>query len=113
MKNLAEFLRQCDQVKAGALDEHGAETLALVKKQLAEALGRVHQQIVKLSELPPDEVQPTARCKWCIERIGGERYRFLGAWHNGLCVPLTHCDFTDTICPECEEKFFPDDAYAN
>ena len=44
-----------------------------------------------------------ARCKWCVARIGKERYRFLGVWHDGLCVPLAHTTFTDGICPECLE----------
>ncbi|HEV2692247.1 MAG TPA: hypothetical protein VG347_05070 [Verrucomicrobiae bacterium] len=55
-----------------------------------------------------EQVAPAARCKWCVKRIGRESYRLLGAWHKGLCVPITCIDFTDTICPECEAEFFPD-----
>lgn len=49
-----------------------------------------------------------ARCKWCVKRIGKERFRFFGAWHDGLCVPISSAyDFTDGICTECLalEKF--------
>jgi hypothetical protein len=47
-----------------------------------------------------------ARCRWCIERTGAERYRFMGVWQAGLCVPLKHTTFTDTICPECQREYF-------
>lgn len=57
---------------------------------------------------PAEQQAPVARCKWCIKRIGNERYRFMGVWQNGLCVPLAHTDFTDAICPDCAKEYFPE-----
>jgi hypothetical protein len=57
---------------------------------------------------PSTGVRLVARCRWCIERLGCERYRLAGVWQVGLGVPFTDARFTDDICPECEQEFFPE-----
>lgn len=55
----------------------------------------------------PDEagLRPklVTRCKWCIERIGHERYFLDGVW-EGVFEPhrfFGQAAFSDGICPEC------------
>lgn len=53
--------------------------------------------------LKAEAPEPIARCKWCIERLGRERYRVDGVW-EGIFSPahfFGDAEFTDGICPEC------------
>jgi len=45
-----------------------------------------------------------ARCKWCVNRIGGARYRLDGVWQTVFSIHHFVGDgqFTDGICPECK-----------